>query len=514
MANAASRKPLRLGVVVCASWLLLAGSPARAQEAWDAVFLKGNKIGYVHTFIEKVSEKIKGEKGTDRVRELYRVRQDQVFTFRRLDDTVTMKMMYGTIETPDGEVLRLDTRTLTSENELRVHGDVIQGKMKLILDSGHGARQSQVIAWSKDVRGPYAAEQSMAKKPMEEGETRAFKMYIPDLNRIADFTFKAGAISEVLLGDGANHPLRKVVQTASLDGKAQPALDAVLWADSGGQILKLDSDMMGGIVMYRTTREGAESTMPRRDARFDEIRSTIIQVGKVIPDPRRTTYVQYRITLKDGDPAQVFPTDGRQTIVPGPDKNSMIMNVNVAGPDQGVAGPAEVDEQFTRSNGILSSEDSQVQSLARRAVRDAQSPWDKAVRIEHWVFENIRDKNFGVAFAPAHEVARNLSGDCSEHAVLAAAMSRAVGIPSRVAVGLLYVDNPRQKIKGFGYHVWHEVYVNQRWVALDSSWDQSTVDATHIKLADTSLDGVAPFEAFLPVARVGDKLEIDPIELR
>ena len=133
---------------------------------------------------------------------------------------------------------------------------------------------------------------------------------------------------------------------------------------------------------------------------------------------------------------------------------------------------------------------------------DAKTPWDKAVKIEHWVFENIRDKNFAIAFAPANEVARNLTGDCSEHAVLAAAMSRAAGIPSRVAVGLLYVDNEKQGLKGFGYHVWHEVYVNQRWVALDSSWDQSSVDATHIKLGDTSLEGVAPFEAFLPIARV------------
>ena len=514
MFDASARGPFRPGFFLVAALFLFGSVPAQAQEAWDAVFLKGNKIGYVHTFIEKVSEKIRGEKGAEKTQELYRVRQDQVFTFRRLEDTVTMKMMYGTIETPDGEVLRLDTRTLTSQNEIRVHGDVIKGKMKLIMDTGNGARQEQVIGWGKDVRGPYAAEQSMAKKPMEEGESRVIKMYIPDLNRIADFSFKAGAIADVPLGDGAKHPLRKIVQTASLDGKLQPALDAVLWADSGGQVLKLESDMMGGIVMYRTTKEGASSSMAQRNSRFDEIRETIIPIGKIIPDPRRTTYVQYRITLKDGDPAQVFPTDARQTIGPGADKNSMIMNVVVSGPEQGVAGPAEVDAQFSRSNGILSSDDEQVQSLARRAIRDAQTPWDKAVKIEHWVFENIRDKNFGVAFASAHEVARNLSGDCSEHAVLAAAMSRAVGIPSRVAVGLLYVDNPRQKIKGFGYHVWHEVYVNQRWVALDSSWDQSTVDATHIKLGDTSLDGVAPFEAFLPVARVGDKLEIDPIELR
>jgi hypothetical protein len=93
-------------------------------------------------------------------------------------------------------------------------------------------------------------------------------------------------------------------------------------------------------------------------------------------------------------------------------------------------------------------------------------------------------------------------------------MTRAVGIPARVAIGLLYVDNTKQRLKGFGYHVWHEVYVNQRWVALDSSWDQSSVDATHIKLADASLEGVAPFEAFLPVARIQGKVAIDPIEYR
>lgn len=498
------RKTVLASIILCAGFLLHGGPPARAQEAWDAVFLKGNKIGHVHTFIEKVSEK---------GRELYRVRQDQVYTFRRLEDTVTMKMMYGTIETPEGEVLRLDTRTLTSENEIRVHGDAIKGHMNLIME-GTGQRQEVTIPWGKEIRGPYAAEQSMARKPMEEGETRAIKMYIPDLNRVVDFTFKAGAISEVALGDGSRRPLRKVVQTAALDGKPQPVLDAALWADSGGQVLKLESDMMGGIVMYRTTQEGAIAPVPRGSAKFDEIRSTMIAINKIIPDPRQTRYVQYRLTLKDGDPAQIFPADGRQAIQPGPDKNSLVMNVIAAGPDDGTAGPFYVDAAYLRPNGIITSEDDQVKKLAKRVAGTAKSPWEKAVQIEHWVFANIRDKNFAIAFAPAAEVARNLSGDCSEHAVLAAAMTRAAGIPSRVAVGLLYVDNTKQQLKGFGYHVWHEVYVNQRWVALDSSWDQSSVDATHIKLTDTSLEGVAPFEAFLPIARIQGKLEIDPIELR
>ena len=220
------------------------------------------------------------------------------------------------------------------------------------------------------------------------------------------------------------------------------------------------------------------------------------------------------MTLADGDPASVVPVDARQTIQPGSDKNSLILDVSAMGPTDGTPGPASVDAQYLRSNGMVTSDDDEVRMLARRAIRGSQNPWDQAVKIEHWVFEHIRDKNFAVAFAPANEVARNLSGDCSEHAVLAAAMCRAVGIPSRVVFGLLYVDNEKQKVKGFGYHVWHEVYVNQRWVALDSSWDQSRVDATHVKLGDTSLEGVAPFEAFLPMARVVGKLEIDPLQLR
>ena len=163
-----------------------------------------------------------------------------------------------------------------------------------------------------------------------------------------------------------------------------------------------------------------------------------------------------------------------------------------------------------KPNALITSDDSRVQSLARRATRGAVDPWQKAQRINHWVFQNMKDKNFEVAFAAANEVARDLSGDCTEHSVLAAAMCRAVGIPARVAIGLIYVD----KQDGFGFHMWNEVYVNQRWVALDPSWDQSTVDAVHIKLNDSSLEGVSPFEAFLPVVRVMGKLQIEPLELR
>jgi hypothetical protein len=502
-----SRLLRRLGVVLLLETALatLAPSAARAQEAWDAIFLAGNKIGHIHTFIEKVSEK---------GRPLNRVRVDTVLNFRRDDDVVTQRMTYGTIETPEGEVLRLDTRTLTSDHEIRVYGDVVDGRMNLIMKTEGAPQQEKLIPWGSDVRGPYAAEQSMARKPMAKGESRTLKMYIPDLNRIVDLELKASDTVDTLLGDGAKRPLLKVDQIARLDGKVRPELGSVLWVDATGQVLKQDVDLLGGMTIYRTTEAGAKAAAsPARGMKYDQIRNTIIKVAHLIPNPYQTRYVKYQVTLKDSDPADVFPADSRQSVQPAGDGRSATLAVQTMGPNDGASGASGVDAEFLRPNGIVTSGHDRVKRLAQRAVGKSTDPWDQAVKINHWVFDHVRS-NFETTFAPASEVALNLTGDCTEHSVLAAAMSRAVGIPSRVAVGLIYVDNERFPTKGFGFHMWHEVYVNNRWVALDSSFDQSSVDATHIKLSESSLEGVSPFESFLPIVRVLGKITIDPVELR
>jgi len=62
--------------------------------------------------------------------------------------------------------------------------------------------------------------------------------------------------------------------------------------------------------------------------------------------------------------------------------------------------------------------------------------------------------------------------------------------------------------------MWNEVYVNRRWVAVDAAFDQSEVDAVHIKLADAGLEGVSPYESFLTVVRVMGKMTLEPLEVR
>lgn len=472
---------------------------AQAQESWDAIYLAGSHIGFVHTYVEKVRDK-----GHDYLR----VRIDTEQRLKRGRDTAVTKLTYGTIETLDGQVLRLDTLTDVGQGKIRAHGDVIRGEMNIIVET-RGQRQEKIVPWSPEVRGPYAAEQSMARTPMKPNETRALKMFMPTLNKVCDIELQAMGVEPTIMGDGTKRNLLHVEQKTSIDSVAKPEFDLRIWVDQDGQVLKQEQDIFGGYIQYRTTEQAARSKGGA--VQFDLIAGSFIKVKHMIPNGDKSRMVRYNLTFKDGEPGQLIPSDSRQSLQPGPGKNSAILTVESRGPLDGQAGPAEVDPQYLKSNVLVTSDDRQVRLLALSATRGVNDPWEKAKRIQHWVHTKVSDKNFSITFAAANEVARNLSGDCTEHSVLAAAMCRAVEIPSRVVIGLVLVE----KESAFGYHMWAEVFVNQRWVAIDPTWDQSTVDATHIKITDSSLDGVAPFEAFSPVVRLmGGKLEIDPIEFR
>jgi hypothetical protein len=484
--------PVLFGFGLCA----IGGEP----ESWDATFVGGSKIGYTHTYVEKVQ---------DRGKEYLRVRIDMELKLKRDRDMTVLKLQYGTIETLDGQVLRLDTRTQVGEdNDIRGHGDVIRGQMKFQLD-GNGDQQSLLIPWGPDVRGPYGPEQSMARKPMKENETRSLKMFIPDLNKIADVTLASQKIEPVVLGDGSTRQLLRVEQSPKVDGVLKPEFANTMWVDSGGQVLKAEQEIFGKpCVTFRTTREGAMA--PSGPMKFNLITGTVIKTPRLIPNPEQTQYVKYRLTYQGADVASVIPTDARQTIHGETGQSMATMEIHSAGPLEAPPGSATVDERYLKSNVLVNSQDKRVVAMAKRATRGVVDPWEKAKRINHLVFDQIKQKNFGVGFAAASEVARNMTGDCSEHSVLAAAMCRASGIPSRVVVGLVYVTS----LQGFGFHMWYEAYINGRWIALDPSWDETTVDATHIKLSETSLDGVAPFEAFVPIMKISGKLQIEPLEFR
>jgi hypothetical protein len=81
---------------------------------------------------------------------------------------------------------------------------------------------------------------------------------------------------------------------------------------------------------------------------------------------------------------------------------------------------------------------------------------------------------------------RTKIGDCNEHTALYVAMARSIGIPSRIAVGLVYLNG------AFFYHAWPEVYLTRgngaEWVPVDPTLNQFPADAMHLRVARGGLE--------------------------
>jgi len=168
-------------------------------------------------------------------------------------------------------------------------------------------------------------------------------------------------------------------------------------------------------------------------------------------------------------------TDSQQVDVAGDGK--VTVTVNSASMPAGGVFPYAGDEkgviEATKSNRFLQSDDERVVALARKAVGGTKDAGEAARRIEAFVAEYIENKDLSVGYASALEVIASKQGDCSEHAVLAAALCRAVGIPAQIITGVAYVDDWRG-LQGFGGHAWVQVYIwrktTGKWVGLDPAF--------------------------------------------
>jgi transglutaminase-like putative cysteine protease len=201
----------------------------------------------------------------------------------------------------------------------------------------------------------------------------------------------------------------------------------------------------------------------------------------------------------------VFATDARQQ-VKNLDPKAKTFELHVSarrGPDKNAPAQPAPGKEFVDSNYFLNWNNNAVKGHAAKAVAAlpaTASTWDKAVAVERWVKANMKSFEFSQAMATADNVAKTLSGDCTEYAMLAAAMCRAVGVPSRTALGVIYA--PGRDGKPFlAYHMWFEVYAGDQWVPLDATLGLGGVGPGHVKITDHSWHDEKSFAPLLPVLR-------------
>jgi len=121
---------------------------------------------------------------------------------------------------------------------------------------------------------------------------------------------------------------------------------------------------------------------------------------------------------------------------------------------------------FLASSFLVDHAEPAVARLRAELVRqhgDAPSPTE----LVEFVRSAIEHKELGRGWDVASRVAATRAGDCTEHAVLLAALARSVGRPARVVIGAALVS-AGGRFATLG-HAWAELYDGARWQVADAA---------------------------------------------
>jgi transglutaminase-like putative cysteine protease len=492
-----------LSLFVGMAFLLSALGPLSAKDAekvlhdeWMVMKIAGDEAGWVHVKIFEFEEN-----GAKR----YRTESESSTEMKRFGQTINISTTSSSLEDERGCILEMEQKALMSGVEtfaaLEVRGDEAVLTVKTV-----GKPRETALEWSDEVLGPMGTLMLRRKMGLEPGTAYDFKSFTLDFDKIMKAHVEIEEREETELLDGETANLTRVKLTTDV----LPGVVGTEWWDGKYSTIKSSTRIMGMLIdTYLASEERAKKSSGA-ELKSDLIMESMAQANVNLPSPQRIDSILYE--LKSKDPVLGLPEnlDGTcQTVLERDEQTAVVrIDVKVPGTSQWrpMDNPPDELAEYLKPNAYLQSDHETLRAKAHEVVGEEREAWRAACLLERFVFEYIADKNMGTAFASAAEVLANPSGDCSEHGVLLAALCRAVGIPSRVALGYMFLGGI------FGAHMWAEVWIDGAWYPLDGVIGAGRVDPTHIRFTTSSLNEGGIGLSFAEILTALGNLEIKILE--
>jgi transglutaminase-like putative cysteine protease len=466
-------------------------------DYWFAVGVDGQRVGHVSWSAKEMGRD--GKTYAVGVRALN-------LTISRFGQAVTQWGEESTVETPAGEVLITSMRQGLGKDQALALTGIVEGKTLKIKGDGAAAGASDT-PWPGGIVGLVREPKLFKELKLKPGESFEYPSYIPTVNRVVKTTITfEGEESKVLWPKTPERKLLRFVTKPERIEKVKLPVSTT-WVDAETfepLLLETDFPALGGrLTFLRTTKEAATAAVTKPVEVFN-VQS--IRLDREIPGIHNKGSVVYKVSIpRDDEPETVFAADTRQEVKElDPKTRTFELHVSARhGPRKDAPAEPAPGKEFTASNYFINWDNDLVKGHAAKAVAglpETATAWDKAVAVEKWVKGNMKAFEFSQAMATSDNVAKTLTGDCTEYAMLSAAMCRAVGVPSRTALGVVYA--PGQGGKPYlAYHMWAEVYAGGQWVPIDATLGMGGVGPGHIKVADHSWHEEKSFAPLLPVLR-------------
>lgn len=466
-----------LGTVL-ALWAAAATPPTTLREDWFDFSFHGKKVGYLYARDQKVT--VAGQPA-------FLAHRLSSIEVRRQDDVVRMKATTDVWFAPSGRPLRFRHERSEGAQKRRVSGDRKGDQLVVRVEVGAQAETRRVPV-GKDL---YFAQSLdfIARQNLRDGFRLSGRAFVEEEGHVRPFQLAVIARPDgfEIQGEIGGIKSHEFVGPKGASRRVEvPGLGAVFKAVDQASAVR-----MGALAdIFSAGHFSVETALP--------------------PGPEIAELV---LSLKTQAADRVLDTADRRQRVTKLGAQQLKMAIVPARAPRRRRVMASVASKFLEGTPFESLKDPALVRASRKAVAGAKDPWEKARRINRFVYRHLKQKNLSQAFSSASEALASGQGDCTEHAVLFSALAKIAGIPTRLVTGLVYVGGPRRI---FGYHEWVEVAVGEEWVAMDPTFGQDTADATHIKIADGRSDPDGLREAGLLAAMViGDlKLSVRSVQRR
>jgi len=447
----------------------VSGEVASDETEYFAVFMEGKKVGHaIQSRFVADGEVTTSEKAS--------------ITISRADIPITINMTETCIETTDGKPLAFEAVQELSVMTMKVAGTLDANGVVNLTTTSMGAEQKSTLEWPSGALMAEGLRLLTLKKGLKEGSTYTVKIFSPGILQALEAHIQIGPKQNVdLLGRVV--ALTEVTTTLNIPGAGE--IVSTTYVDENLRTQKTIMPVAGlHVEMVACAKEFA---LGENDV-LELIDKMFVRSPEPLGNLGRCKSITYDLVPTGETSNIIIPSNDNQK-VQELNNGKVIVTVEPVAAPTGTRFPYKGRDktilEAMKPTRFLQSDRKEIIDLARRAVGRTNDAAEAIKRIEAFVADYIENKSLSVGYASAAEVADSRQGDCSEFAVLTAAMCRAVGIPAQVVVGIAYVEE-FAGLRGFGGHAWTQAYIGGIWVGLDAAFKgtgRGGYDAGHIALA-------------------------------
>jgi len=426
---------------------ILSSETIADRNTWMNIFQDNKKIGFSHSRYARL------EQG-------YRFNETMFMKINTMGMIQDISLNTSGNLNPDFSLRSFDFEIASGRFNFSATGDISDRTLALSIQNS-GAKQTHQIALADDIYFTSGIVQAASAGKLKPGDQLTLKVFDPI----------AMGQESILLHILENEDITimgKVKKATKISLKFKGATQ-LTWMDEKGDLLREKGIL--GIILEKTTREDAMNGLPIQSSQ-DLTKVASIQANIDIDNPEELMKLRFEIS-GSGDFAKQLQ-GGRQTYtapVLSVQKESLDDLAQQTPPPL----PTENLTTFLAPSTFIQSDHPAIQKLASDLTNDMDSPLEKARKLVAWIQKHIQKRPV-LSLPDALSTLENRVGDCNEHAVLFAALARAVGIPTKIEAGVVFLR------KRFFYHAWNSIYAG-RWITVDALFDQIPADVTHIRFA-------------------------------